>query len=262
MQFGYFSGRQKQPTRKREWRMLCRIGTVIPVRLSILCVMTALLLRGQGSQVLESLHASRDVAPNADPRSSFWEGVPATIADRDPFGKVIPGHRTEIRSRWTNGNLYFLFICPYEQLHLKPGPRTDIETNELWEWDVAEVFIGSDFQNIRRYKEFEVSPQGEWVDLDINLDSPHHENGWTWNSGFRVAVRIDKAESVWYACMRIPYSAVDARPIAAGNVLRVNFFRAQGPKSNQKAITWQPTHQETFHVPEVFGSLKLVNERH
>ena len=47
--------------------------------------------------------------------------------------------------------------------------RGDIETNELWNWDVAEVFIGSDFKNIRRYKEFEVSPQAEWVDLDINL---------------------------------------------------------------------------------------------
>ena len=52
--------------------------------------------------------------------------------------------------------------------------RGDIETNELWNWDVAEVFIGSDFKNIRRYKEFEVSPQAEWVDLDVNLDAPRH----------------------------------------------------------------------------------------
>jgi hypothetical protein len=36
-------------------------------------------------------------------------------------------------------------------------------------------FIGDDFKNIRRYKEFEVSPQGEWVDLDVNLDNPPHE---------------------------------------------------------------------------------------
>ena len=52
--------------------------------------------------------------------------------------------------------------------------RGDIETNELWNWDVAEVFIGSDFKNIRRYREFEVSPQAEWVDLDLNLDAPRH----------------------------------------------------------------------------------------
>ena len=56
----------------------------------------------------------------------------------------MPGHRTEIRSRWTGRNLYFLFTCPYEQLNLKPEPKTETETNQLWKWDVAEVFIGSD----------------------------------------------------------------------------------------------------------------------
>ena len=56
---------------------------------------------------------------------------------------------------------------------------------------MAEVFIGSDFKNIRRYKEFEISPQGEWVDLDINLDAPRHEDGWVWNSGFQASARID-----------------------------------------------------------------------
>ena len=99
-----------------------------------------------------------------------------------------------MRSRWTNQYLYFLFICPYQQLNLKPQPKTDVETNELWNWDVAEAFIGSDMQNIRKYKEFEVSPRGEWVDLDINLDTPHHEDGWIWNSGFTVAARIDELE--------------------------------------------------------------------
>jgi Carbohydrate family 9 binding domain-like len=228
------------------------------VRLSILFVMAAFLMRGQESRMLESIYGAQDVAPNTDPGDQFWRAVPAVIADRDPFGKLVAGHHTEIRSRWTNRNLYFLFVCPYQELNLKPEPRTDTETNKLWNWDVAEVFIGSDFQNIRKYKEFEVSPQGEWVDLDIDLDSPHHESGWTWNSGFQVAARIDKGAKIWYACMRIPYASVDGRPISAGNLLRLNFFRAQGPPSNHKAITWQPTKQATYHVPEVFGTLKLV----
>ena len=85
---------------------------------------------------------------------------------------------------------------------------------------MAEVFIGADFKNIRRYKEFEVSPQGEWIDLDINLDSPRHEDGWVWNSGFQSSARIDRAAKVWYGFMRIPYAAIDARPASAGNTLR------------------------------------------
>jgi len=67
------------------------------------------------------------------------------FADHSAKGDLTPGHRTEIRSRWTDRNLYFLFVCPYEQLYLKPDPKTNTETNELWKWDVAEAFIGSDF---------------------------------------------------------------------------------------------------------------------
>ena len=121
------------------------------------------------------------------------------------------------------------------------------------------MFIGSDFQNIRRYKEFEISPHGEWIDLDINLDSPRHEDGWTWNSGFQAAARIDANARIWYGFMRIPYAKLDTRPASLGNTLRVNFFRSQGAQSDRKAIVWQPPHRTTFHTPEVFGNLRLVD---
>ena len=205
-----------------------------------------------------SQRAPRDAAPDTDPGSAFWRGAPAIFLENDGHGNPVPGHKSEVRSRWTGRNLYFLFVCPYEELNLKPDPTTSHETNELWKWDVAETFIGSDFQNIRRYKEFEISPQGEWVDLDINLDAPRHEDGWTWNSGFQVGARIDAAAKIWYGFMAIPYSSVDTRPAAAGNTLRINFFRSQGPRSNHKSLTWQPTRQNSFHVPEAFGTLKLV----
>jgi hypothetical protein len=206
---------------------------------------------------IESKQSPRETSADTDPNSAFWRGVPAIFAERDGSGNPVPGHRSEIRSRWTGRNLYFLFICPYEQLNLKPDPKTETETNELWKWDVAEVFIGSDFKNIRRYKEFEVSPQGEWIDLDIDLDAPRHEDGWVWNSGFQSSARIDQATKTWYAFMRIPYAAVDTRAAAAGNTLRVNFFRSQGARPNHKSIVWQPMHRPSFHVPEVFGTLKL-----
>lgn len=212
-----------------------------------------------GPDQIESKQAQRDTSADTDPNSGFWRGVPPILAERDGSGNLVPGYRSEIRSRWTGRNLYFLFICPYEQLNLKPGPKTEIETNELWKWDVAELFIGSDFKNIRRYKEFEISPQGEWIDLDIDLDAPRHEDGWVWNSGFQTSARIDYATKTWYGFMRIPYAAVDARSAAAGNTLRVNFFRSQGARPDHKAIVWQPTHRPTFHVPEVFGVLRLVD---
>src|ERR1017187_10567415 len=180
--------------------------------------------------VADSTVATQAVPLTLDPASRFWSASRPIYMEKDSFGKTVPRYRTEVRSRWTKDNLYFLFICPYDQLHLKPEPNTREETNQLWNWDVAEVFVGSDFADIKRYKEFEVSPQGEWVDLDIDLSKPHHEDGWTWNSGFEVKARIDEATHTWYGAMRIPWAAIDARPAAAGNTLRVNLFRSQGPK--------------------------------
>ena len=181
--------------------------------------------------------------------------------DADSHGKPDPRYRTEVRTRWTAKNLYFLFVCPYEELHLKPNPNRSVETNELWNWDVAEVFIGADFADIRRYKEFEISPQGEWVDLEIDLSNPHHEDGWKWNSGFQVSARIDEAAHVWYGAMKIPYSAIDNRQAAPANMLRINLFRSQGAASARHKIAWSPPMSDSFHVPERFGLLRLVKKK-
>ena len=211
--------------------------------------------------IFRSIYASRDVVLTTDPRSAFWRGAEPVFADRDAQGQLVPNHRTEVRSRWTKNNLYLLYICPYEELNLKPNPNTKEETNELWNWDVAEVFLGSDFENIRRYKEFEVSPQGEWIDLDVNLALPHHEVGWTWNSGFVVAARIDRKAKIWYGAMRIPFASLIPQPPVDGTIFRANLFRSQGPAERSKQIAWKPPMTSTFHTPERFGTLELTTRK-
>lgn len=215
------------------------------------------LLSAADPAVIASHRAGADFDLTADPNAKAWKGVRGVFADKGPRGEPAPGHRTEIRSRWTDGNLYFLFICPYEKLHLKPDPVTDAETNHLWDWDVAEVFIGSDFQHIRRYKEFEVSPQGEWVDLDIDRDFVQADNGIKWNSGFTNRVRIDTAKKIWYVEMRIPFAKIDTRKPAEGVEYRINLYRCQGEGPERKYIAWQATGEKSFHVPERFGRMKL-----
>jgi Carbohydrate family 9 binding domain-like len=207
--------------------------------------------------LFESTKAANDEPLSTDPSSPFWRDAHPVFAKTDAHGKLAASHM-EVRSRWTGDYLYFLFVCPYVELYLKPFPDTKKETNELWNWDVAEVFIGSDFTDIQRYKEFEISPQGEWVDLDINLHNPHHEQGWVWNSGFEHAVRLDRGNHVWYAAIRIPLKAIDSRQPVAGNTFRVNLFLSQGPPNRRKELAWQPPMSNTFHVPERFGLLKLL----
>lgn len=209
----------------------------------------------------KSVYAAREVSLDTNSRSEFWRQTKPVYIGVDAHGKPQPRYRTVVRSRWTNENLYLLFECPYEELYLNPAPNTVSETNQLWKWDVAEIFLGSDFQNIRRYKEFEVSPQGEWIDLDIDLALPHHEVGWIWNSGFKVTARIDRKAKIWYGAMRIPFASLDQRTPAVGNVFRANLFRGQGPPERQHLIAWRAPMTDTFHTPESFGELRLVKAR-
>lgn len=224
-------------------------------------VFTSLLLAGDPGRIV-SKYAAADTELSANPDAPFWRGVAGVRAENGPLGTPTPGHKTEIRSRWTDKHLYVLFVCPYEKLHLKPNPTTTAETPKLWEWDVAEVFVGGDFDNIRRYREYQVSPQGEWVDLDIDRDHPLPEGGWLWNSGFRVKARLDEANKVWYGEMQIPFASINGpggAPFSprAGAELRINFYRLQGPKPERAGIAWQPTGKPSYHVPEAFGRLVL-----
>jgi hypothetical protein len=210
------------------------------------------------SAVFESAYAGQDFELRADADSAEWRAAPRVTAFKDYFGAIVPGRPTEIRSRWTNAHLYLLFICPYDELVLKPDPDVTTETSRLWNWDVAEAYIGSDFEHIGRYKELQVSPRGEWVDLDIDRESPRTQLGARWNSGYTVRARIDETEKVWYGEMRIPFSALDARPPQAGREFRLGLYRLAGRDPDRIHILWRPTGQPNYHVPQAFGTLRLI----
>ena len=216
---------------------------------------TALAL-AESPGVIQSHRASADFALSADSNAASWKGVEGIFMENGPKGDAHPDHRTEVRSRWTKDNVYFLFVCPYEALHLHPNPRQTSETNQLWDWDVAEVFVGTDFAHIRKYKEFEMSPQGEWVDLDIDRDNPKGQEGMKWNSGYSVKGRIDAQARIWYGEMRIPFRAIDARPPQEGRELRIGLYRIAG-LNPKKYYAWRPTGETSFHVPKAFGTLRL-----
>ena len=82
--------------------------------------------------------------------------------------------------------------------------------------------------------------------------------GWTWNSGFQVAARVDSKAKIWYGAMRIPFAALDPSPPVAGKTFRANLFRCQGPPEQRKFIAWKAPMSDSFHTPEKFGLLKLV----
>jgi hypothetical protein len=209
------------------------------------------------ANVIESIMAAKDWDPAADPTSAEWTGAKGIEAAKGFFGEDASLLRTEIRSRWTQKNLYLLFSCLYKELHLKPKPDTAAKTNELWNWDVAEAFIGSDYLKISHYKEFQVSPQGEFVDLDIDLGDPKAKKGIEWQSGFTVAAQVDEKHNTWYGEMKIPFVSLDVKAPKAGDELRIGLYRIEGAEPHRTYVTWRPTGANTFHVPSAFGSLVL-----
>jgi hypothetical protein len=223
---------------------------------SMLVIVAVLLGQARAAAVFESAFSAAEFELSPDPNSESWLKAPRVVVNRDKGGEPIPGPAMEIRSRWTRQNLYLLYICPYDELNLKPDPDPATETPRLWNWDVAEAFIGSDFEHIGRYREFQVSPQGEWVDLAIDRDNPKGQEGMKWNSGYTVRARIDATAKVWYGAMRIPFAAIDTRVPEEGRELRIGLFRIAGA-TTKKHYAWQPTGQDTFHVPQAFGTLRL-----
>jgi hypothetical protein len=224
------------------------------------CLLALAMTCVQAQAVIESEFAEHDTTLDTNPSAMFWRAAHPVYAESDNSGRPVPEYRTEIVSRWTTEAIYFLFACPYKQLYLKPSPNVKDETYELWNWNVAEVFIGSDFSDIKKYKEFEVSPNNEWVDLDIDLNAPHHEDGWKWNSGFQHATRIDVKKHVWYAALRIPFKSLSSKPAEPGTTFRVNFYRTEGGPKDTKEIMWQTVMGPSFHVPEKFALLRLTKK--
>jgi hypothetical protein len=105
-----------------------------------------------------------------------------------------------------------------------------------------------------------MSPQGEFLDLDIDASTPRpgYNGEQLWNSGMRVKARIDEAGKIWCGEMRIPISAIDKRPARVGNELRVNFCRQDGRGQDRTFLAWQPTGVWNPHRPAKFGTLKLI----
>jgi hypothetical protein len=207
--------------------------------------------------VLQSTYSAADFELTADPNAPQWRNTPGVAIRTNSLNGPLPFAPTEVRSRWTGDALYLMYTCPFRELSLKPDPVTDKETPVLWQWDVAEAFIGGDYGEISRYREYQVSPQGEWVDLDIDILHPQPQGGMGWNSGFQVKARIDRDRKIWYGEMKIPLSSIASKQFNRGDTLRLGLFRLTGPPPERVQVSWQPAFRRNFHVPEAFGTLVL-----
>jgi Beta-galactosidase len=217
--------------------------------------------------LFRSIHANADVEPTADPGSPFWKDIAGVTMDRSVLGPPVPELRADVRSRWTAQNIYVLFAGHYELLSLNAHPDTAHETPHLWEKDVFEFYLGGDREHPNRYREFQVSPQGEFLDNDIDstVRRPGLNGEEAWNSGMQVQARIDEQAKIWYGELKIPWSAVASRAPQVGDELPTNCFRQDNLRQPDASghprafLAWRPPGVWNPHHPEKFGVLRLVD---
>jgi hypothetical protein len=204
-------------------------------------------------------HQSGEPELNAEPSSALWSSAARAVIVKDCTHVIeYTDISSTVRGFWTDKDLYLLFECPYKVLNLWLPPMGGGPRNKLWDRDVVEMFLGDEWTNIRHYREFEIAPTGDWIDLAINLDKESYDQ--TWRSGWKTVARIDKTKKVWYAAARIPLSAISDQHVKAGTKWRANLYRIDGVGGDPQRhfLCWQPTcvvNRDPNHVPENFGSI-------
>jgi len=126
-----------------------------------------------------------------------------------------------------------------------PDPARQTQVRVLWSPHTL------DPTRTRYYKEFEVSPNGLWIDLDISPGGLKDLR-----SGLQRSVWLDESAHTWTAELAIPMKSLTAHFDPAA-VWRVNFYRVEGIKEPRSYFAWQPTNtpQPNFHVPSAFGRM-------
>jgi alpha-galactosidase len=171
------------------------------------------------------------------------------------MGSIQPGAEDRLAA------LYFRLECRYRELFVFEDSEPNGRRDHLWDRDVAEVFLQPRHleppvdpeQAATSYSEFEVAPNGMWIDLDI-FPSGRRDL----NSGLTCSVNVEAERKIWMAELGIPLRAVTAN-FDPNIAWRVNFYRIEGRCEPRSYLAWQPTGTEepNFHVPRAFGFLRF-----
>jgi len=203
----------------------------------------------------KAVHLSESLDSDGFPVRNAWNSAEPVLFDSDWQGKNSdPELATETRLLWTHDKLFLHYRSRYRTLTIFNEADPSGRRDHLWDRDVVEAFIQSDPTYPGRYLEFEVSPNGYWIDLDIE----HGERSDP-QSGMKCRTNIDENTKIWTAEISIPTRSL-AQHFDPSCIWRVNFFRVEGEKEPRFYSSWRPTNtpQPNFHVPTAFGKLKFL----
>lgn len=155
---------------------------------------------------------------------------------------LFEGHYTHLRTSSTTRRL-----------------RTSGKTPNLWEQsDVFEFFIGPQARKTQVYKEFQVAPDGRWLDLAVIHQNGSFRGDDGWSSGCQCRSAVDEKSQVWRSLIEIPWKAIMGEENSQSD-WHCNFYRASGRFHGDELLAWSPTGVApgSFHRTECFGNLDI-----
>ena len=200
--------------------------------------------------------AAGEISLNAENPAADWGSASPVTFCADWRGMNADVDRqTQVQLLWTDRTLYLRFECRYRELFVFEDSDPSGRRDHLWDRDVVEAFLQPDPSRPRNYREFEVSPNGKWIDLDIFPGGRSNLN-----SGLKRSVWLDPKNHFWAAELAIPLKALTAA-FDPSKIWRLNFYRVEGTAEPRFYSAWQATGtpQPNFHVPEAFGKLRYEN---
>jgi alpha-galactosidase len=207
-----------------------------------------------GADAVTAVRVAHEISLDARHPASEWQAASPVAFCADWQGlHPDPERQTEVRLLWTPKTLYLRFECRYRELFVFADSEPSGRRDRLWDRDVAETFLQPDPSRPRYYREFEVSPNGMWIDLDI-----FPEGLSDLKSGLTRSVWLDREGHRWAAELAIPMKALTEHFDPAA-VWRANFYRVEGPREPRFYSAWRATGtpEPNFHVPSAFGKLRF-----
>lgn len=203
-------------------------------------------------------HLARDF-DIAELDSNEWKKAPEVLIGHYWSGERAPdGRRFSAKLLWSATALYVRFEANQaEPLIVSEKANLESKTRGLWDRDVCEIFIAPDRAVPSRYFEFEIAPNGEWIDLALHTMPNKRETDWEYRSGMTSAVRIESGKIIM--AIKVAWAGLGKTP-KTNDVWRGNLFRCVGKDPDRGYLAWQPTLTKSpgFHVPERFGELEFV----
>src|SRR5437660_9935738 len=172
---------------------------------------------------LQAKRPAVDFLPDGDPEKPSWKHAESVEFDTDSSGNChCPAISARVSSVWTETYVYFFVWCRYESLNVYSGEDPRVERWQLWDRDVAEVFLNPQPERVNHYYEFEVAPNNQWIDLEIDKDKTPFNDA-SWDSHFEHATRVDAGTRVWTCEMSIPVASMGVKAMRAYAECRITF---------------------------------------